>query len=48
MIQGETEIIPDAFESIAQVTEAMSDPRYDKDPAYRASVEKKIARSSVI
>lgn len=48
MIQGETQIIPDAFESIAQVTEAMSDPRYDKDPAYRASVEKKIARSSVI
>jgi hypothetical protein len=48
MIQGETEIIPDAFESIAQVTEAMNDPRYEKDPAYRASVEKKIARSSVI
>lgn len=48
MIQGETETIPDAFESVAQVTEAMNDPRYDKDPAYRASVEKKIARSSVI
>ena len=28
----------DVFESQAQVVEAMSDPRYDKDPAYRQAV----------
>ena len=38
----------DAFASIAQVTEAMNDPRYDKDPAYRRLVEEKIGRSTVI
>ena len=37
----------DAFASIAQVTEAMNDPRYDKDPAYRKLVEEKIGRSTV-
>lgn len=35
------------FRSTAQVQEAMSDPRYKKDPAYRRSVEEKIARSNV-
>ena len=38
----------DAFASVAQVTEAMNDPRYDKDPAYRKMVEDKIGRSTVI
>jgi len=38
----------DAFASVAQVTEAMNDPRYDNDPAYRKSVEDKIGRSTVI
>jgi hypothetical protein len=37
----------DAFGSVAQVTEAMNDPRYDKDPAYRKLVEEKIGRSTV-
>ena len=37
----------DAFASVAQVTEAMNDPRYDKDPAYRKLVEEKIGRSTV-
>lgn len=36
------------FNSAAQVTEAMSDPRYAKDPAYRATVEKRLQVSSVI
>ena len=38
----------DVFGSVAQVTEAMNDPRYAKDPAYRKEVEEKLARSSVI
>lgn len=37
----------DAFESTAQLTEAMRDPRYKADPAYRASVQNKLSRSSV-
>ncbi|RVJ40531.1 capsid assembly protein [Sinorhizobium medicae] len=37
----------DTFGSWAEVTQAMSDPRYEKDPAYRAKVESKIARSSI-
>lgn len=37
----------DVFESTAQVTEAMKDPRYKNDPAFRASVQSKLARSNV-
>ncbi len=33
------------FESAAQMTEAMRDPKYAKDPAYRKSVEQRIAVS---
>lgn len=35
----------DYFESHAQLVEALSDPRYEKDPAYRAAVEAKLERS---
>lgn len=35
----------DVFESWAQVTEAMKDPKYDKDPAYRAQIQAKLGRS---
>ena len=35
------------FESQAQLVEAMSDPRYDRDPAYRRSVLDKLANSAV-
>ena len=49
MISGDSvETESDVFESVAQVTEAMNDPRYAKDPAYRKEVEDKLARSSVI
>ncbi len=37
----------DAFESTAQLTEAMRDPRYKNDPAYRAAVQNKLSRSTV-
>lgn len=36
------------FESTAQLVEAMGDPRYKSDPAYRRKVEEKLARSSVM
>jgi hypothetical protein len=36
------------FNSAAQVTEAMRDPRYGTDPAYRETVEKRLAVSSVL
>lgn len=35
------------FESTAQVTEAMKDPRYKNDPAYRSKVQAKLAASNV-
>ena len=35
------------FDSAAQLTAAMRDPRYDKDPAYRQQVAAKLSRSSV-
>ena len=37
----------DGFQSQAQLVEAMSDPRYDRDPAYRRSVLNKLANSDV-
>ena len=48
VVEGGDQIPNDSFESVSQVTEAMNDPRYDKDPAYRKKVTDKIARSSVI
>ncbi len=36
------------FESTAQVVEAMSNPKYKADPAYRRKVEEKLARSSIM
>lgn len=37
----------DAYQSRAEVTKDMSDPRYKRDPAFRAVVERKLANSSV-
>ena len=37
----------DVFESQAQVVEAMSDPRYDRDPASRQAVMQKLERSPI-
>ena len=49
MIDGDTDAVrPEIFESTAQVIEAMNDPRYQNDPAYRKKVEQKIARSNVL
>jgi len=38
---------PDVFRSQAEVVAAMSDPRYDKDPAYREDIFAKLSRSNV-
>ena len=37
----------DKFESTAQLVEAMSDPRYSKDPAYQRKIQEKLGRSSI-
>ena len=48
LFEGTSDVVSkDAFQSVAQVTEAMNDPRYEKDPAYRKMVEDKIGRSQV-
>ena len=48
MIEGDTNPSnPEVFESVAQVTEAMNNPKYESDPAYRKQVEEKLAKSSV-
>jgi hypothetical protein len=36
-----------AFRSQAELVQAMSDPRYDRDPAYRQDVISKLERSSI-
>jgi len=35
------------FRSSAEIVEAMRDPRYQKDPAYRADVERRLANSNI-
>ena len=37
----------DVYKSQAQLVKAMSDPRYDNDPAYRQDVIAKLERSDV-
>ena len=37
----------DTFKSQAQVVKAMSDPQYDKDPAYRQAIYDKLERSNI-
>ena len=37
----------DRYESTAQLEDAMNDPRYKRDPAYRSMVEDKLGRSSI-
>ena len=37
----------DGFRRQAEVVQAMSDPRYDRDPAYRQDLYDKLERSNV-
>lgn len=49
LLSGSTSVSSaDVFESTAQLTQAMRDPRYAKDPAYRKAVSEKLARSSIM
>lgn len=49
LVSAETgEETGDAFRSSAELTAAMRDPRYRNDPAYRAEITAKIARSSIL
>ena len=37
----------DVFRSQSEVVQAMADPRYDNDPAYRNDVFEKLSRSNI-
>lgn len=47
MLQGKAAAPADAFRSQAEVVRAMSDPKYDRDPAYRNEIMEKLARSDI-
>lgn len=49
LIQGETAgPSGGSFRSVAEVTAAMKDPRYAKDPAYRRDVENRLRNSAIL
>ena len=47
MLTGKAARTTDAIRSQAEVVAAMSDPRYDRDPAYRQDLYDKLERSNV-
>ena len=47
MLTGKAARSRDSFRSQAEVVQAMSDPRYDQDPAYRQDIYDKLERSNV-
>lgn len=48
LVQGTTGAVSGGkFNSNAELTEAMRDPRYAKDPAYRQQIADKLSRSSL-
>jgi len=47
MLTGKAAKTQDSFRSQAEVVQAMSDPRYDRDEAYRQDVYEKLERSNV-
>lgn len=47
LVQGKSPGTGGAFRSQAEVVQAMSDPRYDNDPAYRRDVMQKLERSNI-
>ena len=49
LIQGDTTgPSGGAFRSVAEIVQAMKDPRYAKDPAYRKDVEQRVALSNAL
>lgn len=47
LVQGKPPSSGGTFRSQSEVVQAMSDPRYDSDPAYRQDVMRKLERSNV-
>ena len=47
MLTGKAVRTLDGFRSQAEVVEAMNDPRYDRDPAYRQDIYDKLERSDL-
>lgn len=47
MLQGKPAAAQSTFRSQAELVQAMSDPRYDNDPAYRQDVIQKLERSDI-
>jgi len=47
MLTGKAARVSNGYRSQAEVVQAMSDPRYDTDPAYRQDVYDKLERSNV-
>ena len=47
LLQGKAAAPVDGFRSQAEVVRAMSDPRYDRDPAYRAEIMQKLELSDL-
>ena len=47
LVQGKPPSSSAGFRSQAELVQAMSDPRYDSDPAYRQDVARKLERSNI-
>jgi len=47
LVQGKSPSTSGGFRSQAELVQAMSDPRYDSDPAYRQDVTRKLERSNI-
>jgi len=47
MLTGKSAPTADGFRSQAEVVQAMSDPRYERDEAYRLDVYNKLERSDI-
>ena len=48
LVQGTGQITSGSFRSIAEMKEAMKDPKYKSDPAYRAEVAQKLSLSDIM
>ena len=51
LIQGSSPSVStqgDAYQSIAELTADMSDPKYEKDPAFRRRVQERLAKSNIL
>ena len=50
LVQGSTSVTgaSGGFRSLAELTTAMKDPRYTKDPAYRKDIETRLSNSNIL